>query len=71
VQKSFTVETDGAATHLTATAFESDRARDQELTVAGYRVIRFTWRQITEQPAKTADTIRALLSRRGGPRRGP
>jgi very-short-patch-repair endonuclease len=59
------VETDGAATHLTATAFERDRARDARLTVAGYTVIRFTWRQITERPHEVAATIGALLSRAG------
>jgi very-short-patch-repair endonuclease len=55
------VETDGAATHLTATAFEQDRERDAELTVAGYRVVRFTWRQLTERAGTVAGTLRALL----------
>jgi very-short-patch-repair endonuclease len=63
------VETDGAATHLTPTAFEADRIRDAELTVAGYRVVRFTWRQLTERPAETARILEALLSR-AGPRSG-
>jgi hypothetical protein len=40
------VETDGAATHLTATAFERDRTRDAHLTALGYRVVRLTWRQM-------------------------
>jgi very-short-patch-repair endonuclease len=56
------VETDGAATHLTATAFEHDRARDAELTVAGYRVVRFTWRQLRDRPHTMAHTLRALLA---------
>jgi uncharacterized protein DUF559/putative AbiEi antitoxin of type IV toxin-antitoxin system len=55
------VETDGAATHLTATAFEHDRARDAELTVAGHRVVRFTWRQLRDQPYTVARTLEALL----------
>src|SRR5204863_6405115 len=42
------VETDGAATHLTPTAFEEDRRRDAALQVAGFRVVRFTSRQITD-----------------------
>lgn len=54
-------ETDGAATHLTATAFEQDRQRDAELTVAGYRVVRFTWRQLTERADSVAGTLHALL----------
>jgi very-short-patch-repair endonuclease len=40
------VETDGAATHLTARAFEEDRRRDATLHAAGHTVLRFTWRQI-------------------------
>jgi Protein of unknown function (DUF559)/Transcriptional regulator, AbiEi antitoxin len=59
------VETDGASTHLTPTAFEQDRARDASLTALGYRVIRVTWRQLTERPAEVAQLLRRLLSRAG------
>jgi len=55
------VETDGAASHLTPTAFETDRARDARLTALGYRVIRITWRQLTEHPHEVARTIETLL----------
>jgi hypothetical protein len=55
------VETDGAATHLTPTAFEEDRRRDAALQVAGLRVIRFTWRAITQDPRAVDATVRALL----------
>ena len=55
------VETDGAAAHLTPTAFERDRRRDAALQVAGFRVVRFTWRQITEEPHAVAAILRALL----------
>jgi very-short-patch-repair endonuclease len=55
------VETDGAATHLTPTAFERDRARDAHLTALGYRVIRITWRQLTERPQAVAQLLRRLL----------
>jgi very-short-patch-repair endonuclease len=60
------VETDGAATHLTPTAFEQDRERDAKLTLAGYRVIRVTWRQVTAHPDRAARTIRALLAEPNG-----
>jgi hypothetical protein len=56
------VETDGAATHLTARAFEADRARDAELGAAGYRVIRFTWRQICDRPRWVARTLGEILT---------
>jgi very-short-patch-repair endonuclease len=55
------VETDGAATHLTSTAFEDDRRRDAELLVNGYRVVRFTWRQVTDESQHVAETLRRLL----------
>jgi very-short-patch-repair endonuclease len=55
------VEVDGRETHLTPTAFEEDRRRDAELVLAGYRVVRFTWRQVTREPKKVADTLGKLL----------
>lgn len=44
------VEFDGGAFHRHPRAFERDRRRDQILVAAGYRVIRVTWRQLTEEP---------------------
>jgi very-short-patch-repair endonuclease len=58
---SLVVETDGRAAHLTATAFEDDRRRDAELLVAGYRVVRFTWTQVTAEPERVANTLQRLL----------
>ena len=56
------VELDGYAYHRTPHAFEADRARDVALTVAGYRVLRFTYRQIAEEPERVAAAIRRLLT---------
>lgn len=44
------VEVDGFAFHSSATAFEQDRGRDAALAAAGFRVIRFTWHQLTREP---------------------
>ncbi len=55
------VETDGRKNHGTPTAFERDRARDERLTVLGYRVVRFTYRRLVDHPAAVAATLRALL----------
>jgi very-short-patch-repair endonuclease len=55
------VETDGWETHSTRAAFEDDRRRDAELTAAGYRVLRFTWRQITEEPEATIAILATAL----------
>jgi hypothetical protein len=57
------VETDGAATHLTPTAFEQDRARDAHLTALGYRVIRITWRQLAERPQEVARLLLSLMAK--------
>lgn len=56
------VETDGAATHLTPTAFQADRRKDAELVLAGLRVVRFTHDQVAHGPGEVAVTIAALLS---------
>jgi very-short-patch-repair endonuclease len=61
-QQRLIVETDGRETHGTRQAFERDRARDQRLMLEGWRVIRFTWRQILNEPHYVADTLRRLLS---------
>ncbi len=55
-------ELDGAAAHRTPMAFEGDRRRDASLQVAGYRVVRFTWRQVIREPTAVITTLRALLA---------
>lgn len=56
------VELDGFETHGTRAVFESDRARDRALHVAGWRVVRVTWRQLTESPEAVMSEVSALLS---------
>jgi hypothetical protein len=56
-------ETDGYETHRTREAFEGDRRRDQLLDAAGYRTLRFTWRQLRDEPNRVAQTLRAALDR--------
>ena len=55
------VECDGFAAHGTRKAFEADRARDRALQVAGWRVVRITWRQLTDEPEVIARQLAALL----------
>ena len=72
------METDGWETHHTRQAFEADRAKDAALTAAGYKVLRFTWRQLRDDPDTVADRLKAIMRRapewprraRGGPARG-
>jgi very-short-patch-repair endonuclease len=57
------VETDGGQAHLTAAAFEEDRRRDVELMLAGWRVARFTWAMVRDEPGGVADRLARLLDR--------
>lgn len=67
-QERLVVETDGRGTHMTISAFESDRVRDNELGSADWAVRRFTWRQLNERPGWVAATVAAALSRPGAAR---
>lgn len=55
------VELDSRRHHTLVEAFERDRERDQLALAAGWRTIRFTWRQLCEQPERVASIIRAVL----------
>lgn len=55
------IELDGFETHGTRTAFESDRARQNELEELGWHVLRFTFRQVMTQPVEVAITVGMAL----------
>jgi very-short-patch-repair endonuclease len=57
------VELDGRAAHGTRSAFASDRERDRLLLLAGWRVVRITWRQLRDTPELIAADLRELLER--------
>lgn len=56
------VEIDGYAFHGTRAAFERDRRRDVELAEQGYRVLRFTWRQIVGEPEWVIARLAAAMA---------
>jgi very-short-patch-repair endonuclease len=56
------VEIDGYAYHGHRAQFERDRRKDLALTAAGYRVIRISWRQLTQEPFALIAVISAALS---------
>ena len=58
------IEVDGWTYHRTRHAFERDRARDAHLLLAGYRVLRITWRQLTRERDKVIAMLAALLAER-------
>ncbi len=55
------VEADSWTHHRSREAFENDRARDALHTRAGYRTLRFTHRQLADDPAAVAATVAAAL----------
>jgi very-short-patch-repair endonuclease len=55
------VELDSRSAHDTHQAFEQDRVRDRRLEVAGWSVIRVTWRQLHDTPAELEADLRKLL----------
>ena len=56
------VETDGRGIHDNPYAFEEDRSRDLDLELAGWHVIRLTWRQIAEQGERVVALVRTRLT---------
>jgi very-short-patch-repair endonuclease len=57
------VEVDGYRFHSSRWAFERDHKRDQVHKNAGYEVIRFTWRQLNEEPLRVVAAIAMALGR--------
>jgi hypothetical protein len=55
------VETDGFAHHRTRAAFEEDRRRDQLLATLGLVVLRFTHRQVADEPDRVGAVLRSRL----------
>jgi very-short-patch-repair endonuclease len=55
------VETDGYAAHGHRRAFEDDRSRDAALQAAGWRVLRFTHRQLGRHPLNAAARLAQVL----------
>jgi very-short-patch-repair endonuclease len=62
-EQKLVVEFDSWQFHGHRRAFEKDRRRDVALINAGYQVLRFTWRQLTEEPLVVIAAIAAALAR--------
>jgi very-short-patch-repair endonuclease len=71
------VEADSYGFHRSPASFGDDRERDVELTLAGWRTLRFTWAQVTQRPRYVVDAIVAAIRfeftspRDANPRRVP
>ena len=60
------VEADSRRFHDTDSAFVSDRKRQQQLELAGWRVSRCTWEEVEREPRRLAVTVKGLLAQREG-----
>jgi Protein of unknown function (DUF559) len=58
------VEADSRRHHGIEIAFDRDHLRDRELTVAGYRVLRVTWREVEKEAPAVLAVIRQELVQR-------
>ncbi len=56
------VQLDGYEFHRTRAAFEGDRRRDATLILAGYRVLRVTYRWLAGDPDGVVTAVRSLLA---------
>jgi hypothetical protein len=56
------VEVDGGGSHDTRRGFQEDRDRDSFLAAHGYRVLRFTWRDVIKRPAVVVDRVARTLA---------
>lgn len=62
-QSRVVAEVDGWEFHKSARSFVTDRRRDSELAAAGYRVVRFTWTDVTDAQLSTAARLAQVLTR--------
>lgn len=63
---SLVVEADGRTYHTKRSDFENDRRRDNLAVAHGYRVLRFTYRMLTEDPGEVLRIIIQAGSQPGG-----
>ena len=61
------VEGDSQRWHGAPEAFQADRRRDNLAQLAGWRILRFTWEDITKRPAYVVAAVEAALSHSVGP----
>lgn len=59
---SLIVETDGYRSHRGRARFEHDHARQAQLIALGYEVLRFTWRQVVDDPDEVIAAARGRLT---------
>jgi len=66
VDEGVLIEADSRRWHGLFDAFESDRRRDITAQLAGWIVLRFTWKMLTEEPEFVIASVRSALALRQG-----
>lgn len=61
-QQRIAIEIDGWAWHVAPDRFHRDRKRQNTLVLAGWTVLRFTWRDLTRRPEEVITEIRTALA---------
>jgi very-short-patch-repair endonuclease len=61
VEQCVVVEADSRRWHGSPEAFQIDRRRDNLAQLAGWKILRFTWEDVTERPEYVVATVRAAL----------
>lgn len=56
------IEADGLAFHSSSDDFHQDRVRQNNITLLGWQVLRFTWLDLTEYPDRVISIIRRAIS---------
>lgn len=59
------IEADSRRWHGSFDAFETDRIRDNAAQIAGWIVLRITWRMIKDDPSTVIQTVKGALEMRG------
>jgi very-short-patch-repair endonuclease len=62
--RAIAVEVDGLASRVDPRVFRDERARQNDLVLAGWSVVRFTWFDVVHRPQHVASTLRAVLGAR-------
>jgi very-short-patch-repair endonuclease len=62
-QQRVVVETDSWIAHGTPYSFQADRAASNALQLAGWLILRFTWRDLTKRSRTTAAQVKEALER--------
>lgn len=55
------IEVDGLAFHSSSDDFHRDRARQNDVMLLGWQVLRFTWLDLTEYPERVIAIIRRAI----------